>query len=52
MTSTRLMLALLVFYAAILVASLIERHWWRALYWAGAIIIMVAVLGMTWRAKP
>lgn len=53
MTSTWTMYALLIFYAAILVAALWERNYWRALYFIGAIVISVAVLGMTWRvAKP
>jgi len=47
--STYIMYALLVFYLAILVAALVERNWWRALYFIGAIVISVAVLGMTER---
>lgn len=47
MTSTWIMYALLVFYAAILFAALYERNYWRALYFFGAIVISVAVLGMT-----
>ena len=47
--STWTMYALLVFYAAILIASLAERNWWRAIYFLGAIVISIAVLGMTWR---
>ena len=46
MVSTWMMVALLVAYAAIFVTSLLERHWWRACYWLGAMFIMVAVLGM------
>ena len=49
MTSTWTMYCLLVFYAVILVAAIVERHWWRALYFLGAIIISIAVLGMTWK---
>jgi len=49
MVSTKLMIFLLLVYAAILVASLVERHWWRACYWLGAIVIMISVLGMTTR---
>jgi len=51
MVSTWIMYALLVFYAAILVASAIERNWLRALYWLGAMLIMVSVLGMTERTR-
>jgi len=45
--STWIMLILLVFYAVIMVSASIERNWWRALYYLGAIVISVAVLGMT-----
>lgn len=51
MTSTWIMYALLIFYAAILLASLCERNYWRALYWTGAILILCSVLGMTWKVK-
>lgn len=44
--STRMMVCLLVIYAAIAIASAIERKWYRCLYWIGAICIMVGVLGM------
>lgn len=47
MNSDRIMYALLVFYAAILLAALWERNYWRALYFLGAIVISIAVLGMT-----
>lgn len=47
MNSDRIMYALLVFYAAILIASLWERNYWRVLYFLGAIVISIAVLGMT-----
>ena len=47
MMPTRLMLVLMVAYAVIAVASASERNWWRALYFVGAILISVAVLGMT-----
>jgi hypothetical protein len=40
------MIFLLLVYAAILVASLVERKYWRALYWLSAIGIMISVLGM------
>lgn len=46
------MFALLAFYLAILLAAAWERHWWRVLYFLGAIIISVSVLGMTWRRVP
>lgn len=46
MMSTGLMLVLIVAYAAIALASCFERNWWRALYFVGAILISVAVLGM------
>ena len=45
------MYVLLVFYSAILVAAIHERNWWRALYFVGAIVISVAVLGMTAKGK-
>jgi len=45
--STALMVFLLAVYAAILLASAWERNWYRCLYWAGAILIMVSVLKMT-----
>ena len=51
MTSTWTMYALLVFYAAILLAALWERNYWRALYFVGAIVISIAVLGMTWKLR-
>ena len=47
--SNWIMYALLVFYVAILVAAALERNWWRVLYFAGAILISVAVLGMTFK---
>lgn len=45
--STYIMYALLVFYLAILVAALFERNYWRALYWIGAMLITISILGMT-----
>jgi drug/metabolite transporter (DMT)-like permease len=51
MMSTGMMLALIVAYAAISLAAAWERHWWRCLYFVGAIVISVAVLGMTWRRR-
>lgn len=50
MASTWTMIVLLVFYAAITVMSLLEHNWWRALYYVGAIVISVSVLGMTQKA--
>ena len=47
MMSTWLMIALMVFYAGIGVASVIERSWPRVLYCAAAIQISIAVLWMT-----
>ena len=47
--STNIMYALLVFYLAILVAAMFERNWWRVLYFVGAIVISISVLGMTER---
>jgi len=47
--STKIMLALLVFYAVIMVAAMFERNWWRACYFVGAIVISISVLGMTER---
>ncbi len=47
MMSTRLMLALIAAYALIAGTAAYERNWYRALYFAGAILISVAVLGMT-----
>ncbi len=45
--STRLMIALMVAYAVIAAASAWERNWWRVLYFVGAILISIAVLGMS-----
>ena len=47
--SNGIMYALLVFYVAIALVALWERNYWRACYYLGAIIISVAVLGMTWK---
>lgn len=52
MNSTRLMIFLLVVYAAILLAALWERNYWRALYWLSAIGLMIAVLGMSRPPNP
>jgi len=45
--STNLMIVLMVFYAAIAVAAVFERNYWRALYFVAAIMISMAVLGMS-----
>ena len=34
------------FYSAIVLLSLRERNWWRALYFVAAILISLSVLGM------
>lgn len=47
MASTWIIVALLVFYAGIVVASAMERNWWRCLYFVAAILIQIAVLGMS-----
>jgi uncharacterized membrane protein len=49
--SNWIMFVLLFFYLAVLLAAMWERNWWRALYFLGAIVISVAVLGMTWKTK-
>ena len=51
MISSWTMYVLLLFYVAILLAALWERNYWRCLYFLGAIIISVAVLGMTAKAR-
>lgn len=43
------MYVLLAFYAVILLLAAYERNWWRSLYYLGALVISVAVLGMTER---
>lgn len=48
-TSTWIMYVLIVFYFAIMLFSAYEANWWRALYYLAAILISVAVLGMTWQ---
>jgi len=47
MMSTTGMLLLIAAYAIIVLCSAYERNWWRAVYYVGAIVISVAVLGMT-----
>ena len=46
-----IMYALLVFYVCILAVAAWERNWWRCLYFLGAIMISIAVLGMTTRTR-
>jgi len=41
------MILLIVAYAVIALFSCWERNWWRAVYYVGAIVISIAVLGMT-----
>ena len=45
--STRLMIALMLAYAVIAVAAEWERNWYRSLYYVAALLISVAVLGMS-----
>ena len=45
MISTGVMYLLIVIYAVILLAAMWERNYWRCLYFLGAIIISIAVLG-------
>lgn len=47
MNSTLVMWILLAFYAGILLLAATERNWYRAMYFVGAIIISLAVMGMT-----
>lgn len=47
MISATMMLLLCVWYAGIVVASLGERNWPRAMYFVGAIVISLAVLWMS-----
>ena len=49
--STWIMYALIVFYVAILLAAAYERNWWRCLYFVGAIVISISVIGMNWRGE-
>ena len=42
--STNLIYILLVFYLVILIASLWEKNYMRALYWLGAMLIVVATM--------
>lgn len=49
MLSTSGMILMLVAYVAISAASAWERNWYRCLYFIGAAVITVAVMGMTKR---
>ncbi len=51
MISTGMMIALILWYLGIVVASAFEGNWPRALYFVGAIVISVAVLWMTTDGK-
>jgi len=51
MISTRLMLWLILNYAAIVVAACLERQWPRALYFFAATLITLAVLWMSYHAE-
>lgn len=48
MVSSGMMIALCVWYLAIVVAAVYERNWARALYFVSAIGISLAVLWMSW----
>ena len=45
--STTTMIILMVFYLVIAVMAAWERNYWRCLYFVGAIVISIAVLGMS-----
>ena len=45
--SNWIMYVLLVFYVLIASAAAWERNWFRVVYFIGAILISIAVLGMT-----
>ena len=49
MLSTGGMILMLVAYVAISIAAAFERNWWRCLYYVGATVITIAVMGMTKR---
>ena len=51
MISTGMMWFLIAVYGAIVLASAVERNWPRGLYFVGAIVISLAVLWMTNRAR-
>jgi drug/metabolite transporter (DMT)-like permease len=42
----RLSLVLVVFYAVLLLVYGYEGHWWKMLYWFGALCIVLSVWGM------
>jgi drug/metabolite transporter (DMT)-like permease len=42
----RLSLVLIVFYAVLLLVYVYEGHLWKALYWFGALCIVLSVWGM------
>jgi len=37
---------LLIEYVVVLIVCLFERNWYRALYWLGASLIQIGILGM------
>lgn len=39
-------IALLVFYVALVLAEMYHRHWLKAAYWIGAIIVTMSVMFM------
>lgn len=47
MSSNLTMYILIGFYVIIITQAGIERNWWRALYFVGAILISISVLAMT-----
>ena len=46
MMGDRLSLILIVIYAVLLVVYVYEGHLWKALYWFGALCIVLSVWGM------
>lgn len=44
MTSTNQMIFLIIYYAVIMITSLVEHNNIRALYWFGAIILNISIL--------
>jgi hypothetical protein len=46
MNSTTLMQILILVYIIIMIVSLVEKNWPRALYWGSAALLSVAVLAM------
>ena len=47
--STGIMWTSIAFYVAIMAGSAMEGRWWRVIYYLGATIITIAVLGMAER---